>query len=119
MVQEQVRFAHEGRDLILIADGVVCAQAGDCPNGTRPVLYRESLAGRFRAAGPVPVAVPAELWVYWMDFDDRTMAIGDPNSDFVAILDRAPTGGADRIRAAREILDWYGYDLSRLRTISP
>ncbi len=119
VVQTRLQFAAQGPDLVLVADGVVCAQAGACPNGTRPILYREGLAGRFRAAGPVPDNVPSEIWVYWMDFDDRTMAIGNPNGDFVAILDRMETGGGDRITAAREILDWYGYDLTRLVQVRP
>ncbi|SLN23345.1 lipocalin/fatty acid-binding family protein [Pseudooctadecabacter jejudonensis] len=54
------------------------------------------------------------FWVLWMDFDRRTVALGDPDGTFVAILDRSATGGTDRIAAAREILDWYGYDLGQL-----
>lgn len=57
------------------------------------------------------------LWVLWMDFDDRTVAIGGPTGKFVWIMDRMPAGGADRIAAAREILEWYGYDLNQLETV--
>jgi apolipoprotein D and lipocalin family protein len=58
-----------------------------------------------------------EMWVLWMDFDDRTVAIGDPLGRHVWIMDRAEAGGADRIAAARDILKWYGYDLSKLETV--
>lgn len=58
-----------------------------------------------------------ELWVLWMDFDDRTFTIADPLGRHVWILDQQATGGADRIVAARDILKWYGYDLSKLETV--
>ncbi len=54
------------------------------------------------------------LWVHWLDVGDRTAAIGDPSGRTVWIMDRTATGSPDRIAAAREILDWYGYDLARL-----
>ncbi|WP_375281588.1 hypothetical protein [Pseudooctadecabacter sp.] len=117
--QTAVSFAANGQDLILVTQGVVCASADLCEAETVQVPYVQTLAGRFRAQDAVPAAQPSEIWVYWMDFDDRTMAIGNPNGGFVAILDRAATGGADRITAARDILDWYGYDLSKLRRVEP
>jgi apolipoprotein D and lipocalin family protein len=61
--------------------------------------------GRFRLPdGP--------LWVHWMDADGRTAAIGDPRAGWFAILDRRGDPG-DRLAAAREILQWYGYDLAQ------
>jgi apolipoprotein D and lipocalin family protein len=63
--------------------------------------------GRFRIGdGP-------EWWVMWMDGDNRTAAIGSPGGEFGWIMDRAPKGGADRIKAAKEIMQWMGYDMSR------
>ncbi|MBP0482869.1 lipocalin [Sagittula salina] len=53
------------------------------------------------------------LWVHWLDADNRTLAMGDPGGGWFAILDRTGRPG-ERLRAAREILEWYGYDLSRL-----
>lgn len=52
----------------------------------------------------------AELWVKWMDFDDRTASIGSPSGEFGSIIDKSATGGADRIIAARDIMQWFGYD---------
>jgi apolipoprotein D and lipocalin family protein len=54
------------------------------------------------------------LWVHWLDVGNRTAAIGDPWGGRVWIMDRTGTSSPDRIRAAREILHWYGYDLTRL-----
>lgn len=117
--QSSVSFAASGQGLVLVTQGVACAPSDLCEAATVQVPYVRTLAGRYRAGESVPAAVPSEIWVYWMDFDDRTMAIGNPNGGFVAILDRAATGGGDRITAARDILDWYGYDLSKLRRVEP
>lgn len=54
-----------------------------------------------------------DIWVHWLDFDNRTAAMGDPQGRRVWIMDRTGNPG-ERLKAAREILDWYGYDLSRL-----
>lgn len=53
------------------------------------------------------------VWVYWIDADNRTAALGDPDGQRVWIMDRTGAPG-ERLRAAREILAWYGYDLERL-----
>nr|WP_239030049.1 lipocalin family protein [Nereida sp. MMG025] len=56
------------------------------------------------------------LWVHWMDIDSRTAVIGSPDGDFGWIMERG-AASADRTRAAREILQWYGYDTSRLKGV--
>lgn len=56
------------------------------------------------------------VWVYWIDADNRTVAMGDPDGRRVWIMDRTGNPG-ERLRAAREILAWYGYDLARLEEI--
>lgn len=67
---------------------------------------RDLSSGRFAFAGE-------EVWVHWLDDDDRTAALGDPGGARVWIMDR--TGQPrERLTAARSILDWYGYDLGRL-----
>ncbi|KZY46614.1 hypothetical protein A3731_09165 [Roseovarius sp. HI0049] len=67
--------------------------------------------GRFRA-GNTETFGDSPLWVLWMDADNRTAAIGTPDGRYGWIMDRTATGGADRITAAREIMEWMGYDLS-------
>lgn len=59
-----------------------------------------------------------EIWVLWVDADFRTAAIGTPDGQLGYILDRRPTGGADRIAAAREVMDFNGFDVSQLQVVS-
>lgn len=67
---------------------------------------------RWRLSGP---SGDLEIWVVWVDEGYRTAAIGTPDGSFGWVLDRAPTGGSDRITAAREILEFNGYDEGALR----
>lgn len=73
---------------------------------------RPSGPGRFEEVGG-KVFGGAALWILWMDADDRTVAIGTPNGRFGWIMDRKPTGGQDRIKAASDVMEWMGYDLSQ------
>ena len=73
--------------------------------------------GRWMAVD-APILFPREeLWVMWMDFDSRTAAIGTPSGEFGWIMDKNPKGGGDRITAARDIMDWFGYDVSQLQEV--
>jgi len=56
-----------------------------------------------------------QTWVLWVDADYRTAALGNPEGTVGMIIDRKPTGGNDRIKAARDIMDWFGYDLEALK----
>ena len=58
--------------------------------------------------------VAAEYWVLWVDESYRTAVIGTPNGRAAWILNRDPAIPADRLAAAREMLDFNGYDLTRL-----
>jgi len=73
---------------------------------------------------PVTVGLPGRLidmangteyWVIWVDDDFRTAVIGTPEGTFGWIMDRPGQASPDRLIAAREILDFSGYDLSRLQ----
>jgi len=57
------------------------------------------------------------LWVLWVDDGFRTAAIGHPSGGYGWIMERGP-GAVDRRNAAREILAWAGYDLTRLVEVS-
>ncbi len=61
------------------------------------------------ASGEVP-----ELWILWVDDDFRTAVIGTPDGSLGWIMDRPGQASPDRTAAAREVLDWSGYDLGRL-----
>ncbi|MCI2393045.1 lipocalin family protein [Aliiroseovarius sediminis] len=82
------------------------------------------LLDHYRATQPAPGRIKVgaapfdtQYWVLWVDADYRTAAIGTPSGSFGWIIDRAKTGGDDRITAARDVLGFNGYDLSRLKTV--
>ncbi len=60
------------------------------------------------------VGATAAFWVVWTDDDFRTAVIGTPDGSFGWIMDRPGEASPDRTRAAREMLDFSGYDTARL-----
>lgn len=98
--------------------GALMAEGRLCLNG-RQAAFRGPMAvtgpGRLRPAGQVQAPLGQEWWLLWIDVDVRTVAVGTPSGDFGFILNRDARLPADRATAAREILDWNGYDTSRLR----
>lgn len=67
--------------------------------------------GRYRVAG-------RDRWVLWADEAYRTAVIGTPDGSMAWILERSLQLPADRGEAARELLDFNGYDVSRLQEVS-
>lgn len=55
----------------------------------------------------------APLWVLWIDEGNRTMALGTPDRSYGMIVSK-DMPSADRLRAAREVLAWNGYDLTQI-----
>jgi apolipoprotein D and lipocalin family protein len=88
----------------------VCDDGGNCDG-----LWLATSTGQGRYSLTRPNGETQSLWVLWVDEGFRTAVVGNPAGDFGWILDRKPTGGADRITAAQEILDFNGYDISQLR----
>ncbi len=88
-----------------------------CLNVESLFLLKQTGPGRWLPVDPPAVISPAVIWVMWMDFDSRTAAIGTPSGEFGWIMDKNPTGGGDRITAARDIMDWFGYDVSQLEEV--
>jgi apolipoprotein D and lipocalin family protein len=78
--------------------------------GVRDLLVAMTAPGRLAPQGEEG----PELWVLWVDDDFRTAAIGTPDGSFGWIMDRPGRASADRTAAAREVLDWSGYDVRRL-----
>lgn len=62
--------------------------------------------------GNIPFA--GDYWVLWVDEGYRTAVVGAPSGKVGWILNRTPTIPADRLKAARQILDFNGYRLSQL-----
>ncbi|WP_367117647.1 hypothetical protein [uncultured Roseovarius sp.] len=50
----------------------------------------------------------------WIDDSGRTIALGEPDGRYAWVLDRSSKGGFDRIQAAREILEFNGYDAGQI-----
>jgi apolipoprotein D and lipocalin family protein len=93
------------------------AGAGLAVTGTLCLAGRAvALDGTLTPTGPgrLQPEKGAEWWVLWADADRRTLAIGTPDGSFGIVLDRAGEASADRFAAAREILDFNGYDTGRL-----
>jgi apolipoprotein D and lipocalin family protein len=58
--------------------------------------------------------------VLWVDEGYRTAVVGAPNGRVGWILNRDPDIPEDRLIAAREVLDFNGYDVSQLqRSMTP
>lgn len=83
---------------------------------------RVTIVGTATVSGPgrlkvrlngVPVA--ADYWVLWVDEGYRTAVVGVPSGRAGWILNRTPDIPADRLKAARDVLAFNGYDLNRLR----
>ncbi|MCR8828134.1 lipocalin family protein [Pseudosulfitobacter koreensis] len=92
-----------------------CDAVGVCGTVAEQWPARATGQGRYLLRAP-DGAAERNLWVLWVDEEFRTAAVGTPDGAWAWILDRNPTGGADRITAAREVLDFNGYDLTRLAT---
>ena len=107
-----VTFAPQGPTFVETRE--TCDSTGVC--APRRVVWAATQEGPGRyllraAAGGAERA----LWVLWVDEDFRTAVIGTPQGGYGWILDRAATGGEDRMVAAREILSFNGYDLRALQ----
>lgn len=101
-LQMQVRAQNCG-------SGQACVDIAD----TLRVTREDGQAGKYlveMASGQT-----RRMWVIWVDEGFRTAVIGNPEGSFAWVLDRQASGGADRLLAAREILDFNGYDVSQLR----
>lgn len=93
-------------------------QADLCLNGARARLSGPAVApvpGRLLPPGGEGPGIAQPWWVLWADVDLRTLVIGTPTGEMGFILNRGGPLPQDRLVAAREILDWNGYDLTRLQ----
>lgn len=105
-----------------LPDGVISVK-NTCRNSDGSV--RSVIEGTATVVGPgrLKVAFPsvpfgaADYWVLWTDETYRTAVVGAPNGRSGWILNRDPVIPADRLKAAREVLDFNGYDLERLMEV--
>lgn len=91
----------------------MCDASGTCEQVRTAWPVETEVPGADRlddpGGGPARRAV-----VMWVDEGFRTAAIGDPSGSFAWVLDRAPRGGADRIVAARQVLEFNGFDVDAM-----
>ena len=93
----------------------VCDAAGVCGDFAEDLPVRTLGPGRFVVT--MPDGQNREIWVLWVDEGFRTAVLGNKSGEFGWIIDRSTTGGAGRIKAAREILDFNGYAVQMLRAV--
>ncbi len=110
-----VRFAnYDAANQTIQVDGALCL-SGERPRINTPAQF--SAPGRMALSGADPQGLGQPWWVIWVDTDYRTMVVGTPSGAFGFILNRGGPLPPDRMNAAREILDWNGYDLTQLKRL--
>lgn len=93
----------------------VCDPAGICGDFSEDMPVKRLGKGRFSVT--MPNGQNREFWVLWVDEGFRTAVLGNKSGEFGWIVDRSTKGGADRLKAASEILDFNGYNVSLLRVV--
>ncbi len=99
-----------------VSRAYVTCGSGECAGQRMDATARMTGPGRF--VMPRDGAASVAHWVLWSDADYRVAAIGTPTGEFGWIMTRGQPRD-DLMTAAREIMDWNGYDLSRLVAVSP
>lgn len=109
------RFTDTPKGPVMRLGVFVCDPAGICGDFAEDLPVQRLGKGRYRVT--MPNGVVRDFWVLWVDEGFRTAVLGNETGDFGWIVDRSTKGGADRITAAREILDFNGYDVGQLKVI--
>ena len=99
-------------DVVVATAGLLDLAQRSCLGPVTHNVAQITGPGRFTPKGGANKGV--EHWVMWVDQTYRTAVIGTVAGEFGMILNRDRAIPADRMQAAREILDWNGYDLTRL-----
>ncbi|EPX80833.1 lipocalin family protein [Litoreibacter arenae] len=108
----RLTFKPEAGGYRYISKAAISPLAADAEGGDWPFLT----VGQFGRLSP---EVGDPVWVIWVDEDHRTAALGTPSGRFGMIVNRTKSLRPDRLKAAREILAFNGYDITKLRKVSP
>lgn len=73
--------------------------------------------GRLKVSFPSVPFGASDYWILWVDEGYRTAVVGAPNGRSGWILNRDPKIPVDRLNAAREVLDFNGYNVSKLMEV--
>jgi apolipoprotein D and lipocalin family protein len=95
--------------------------------GEGPTELRITSDGSAAISGVYSVGIPGELIsvtegrealiVMWVDEDFETAAIGTASGSYGALIDRDGVVPPDRAQAARQVLTFYGWDVTRLSEV--
>ena len=97
-----------------VEDGRYVIRGNRCgAGGAVGVALSAALAGPGRIVEFRPEGM-RQIWVLWTDADYRVAAIGTPDGAIGRIIARPGAARADLVRAAREVMAFNGYDISRL-----
>ena len=77
-------------------------------------IARVTGPGRLEVSVDEVPFVAAPYWVLWVADDYGSAVVGTPSGRAGWILNREPVMSPDRLEAARQVLDFNGYDVSRL-----
>ena len=95
--------------------GAYALSGVDCTGAAPAVLQgRAALPGPGGRFAPDKGYRGTPVWVLWVDQDYRVAALGTPSGDWAVVLARPGMGRGDLLGAAREVLDFNGYDLKRI-----
>ena len=86
----------------------------DCTGAARAMTGRAVVTGPGGRLTPTEAFGRAPVFVLWVDQDYRVAVLGTPSGGFAQVLARDLPLRTDLGAAAREVLEFNGYDLSRL-----
>ena len=108
----RVTFRPETGGYRYISQAAISPLAADAEGAEWPLLS----IGQFGRLSPEK---GDPIWVIWVDEDHRTAALGTPSGRIGMIVNRTKNLRLDRLKAAREIMAFNGYDITQLRKVSP
>lgn len=108
-------FVPEGASCVIGAVTFTAQKSGDLMVTEGPCADGKPSQGLARKVGPGRYAFKGdEFWVLWVDAEFHTAVIGYLSGQ-AHVLSRDLSLPKDREQAVRGILDWNGYDISRMR----
>jgi apolipoprotein D and lipocalin family protein len=86
----------------------------DCAGAAKPLADRIVLTGPGGRLAARTAFGGEPIFVMWVDQDYRIAALGTPSGRWGMILSRQSPARPDLLKAAREVLDFNGYNLAKV-----